>query len=514
MKLKSKFFTLVVTTVAAMGLSSGACSDDNNDEVSVSRSSIEMPVNGGSEQVEIMSNTAWTISNKPLWITLTHENGKGDKTVTITATRNTEIESRQALLLIQAGDAEASIQIIQAGRDAELKLNPTSLTFEAKSGDTKSFNISSDNAWTISHCPSWLTPSTQSGNSGSVDVTLTTSSANDTSEALKDSVVISDGTISAKLTVEQLGGRTPDCKTSVANILRMSDDICFNYECGKNVKFFYDRLFVTQSMKLRTESEIIASVQNDADMWSRTSAIDAAQPTCYASQLSPGTSYTLVTVSYDHNDRLGEIVKKDIITKTSVNQPEVNGTRLYFKGSGYNSYYGVEVEKGDNGYCSKYYVWAAAGELQTSWMFADSPAVLAWYLKREIAKNPTSHATNINAQTDALLTSWGYTLNDGTPIASSGREYLEGPMSQEVATFEKLRHGSDDESIQIVAWGMDVDGEFSGKIFSYLADLSDFSSPKNIQPRQRNTRVASTVTSFKSRHLPVTNGLKLNVPWQ
>lgn len=512
MKPINKFFALMAIALTAI-VSVISCGEED-DKVNVSRSEIVFGIDGGEESFDVTSNTSWYISSKPSWVRLDRESGKGDKTVTVTVEKNNDITERSATMLIIAGDDEDRITIKQEGRAPVVTVNPTTLNFASKKDDAHSFSITSDKSWTMTECPDWLTPSATSGNSGSTSVMLTTTSANDTPNTRQGQVVISDGENSAILPVTQDAGRTSDCKTVPANILRMSDDICYNYKCGSNVKFFYDRLFVTASMKLRTEDEIVNSVTQDADSWSRTSSEDASQPTCYGPQLSPGTTYTLVTVSFDKDDKLGEIHKEEIRTKTSVNQPEVNATRLYFKGSGYNSYYGVEVEKGDNGYCSKYYVWAAAGELQTSWMFSDSPSVLAWYLKDEIARNSTSHATNINARTDALLASWGYTFNDGSPISSSGREYLEGPMSQELATFEKLRHGTDDESIQVIAWGMDVDGEFSGKVFSWLAELSDFNTKRAIAPQRAPQRTASDATSFKPRHLPATRGLNIKAPWQ
>ena len=504
--------TRKLLAIALVTLSLFSChKEKDDDEVSVSRKEITFDSNGGEETFEVSSNTTWSISNKPTWLSLSRDSGKGDKDVIITAQQNNEIKERQATLTVHAGDAETTISVRQSGREAVLSLNPTSITFESRQGDSKSFSIKCDKSWTMTNCPAWLTPSSRSGNDGGTSVTLTTASANDTPDTRSGSVVITDGTITAELSVEQQNGRSADCKTTPANVLRMSNDLCYNYQCGSNVKFFYDRLFVTQSMKLRTEDEILASVQQDADMWSRTSSEDASQPVCYGPQLSPGTSYTIVTVSYDRNDRLGEIVKTEFTTKTSVNQPEVYANRLYFTGSGYNSYYGVEVQKGDNGYCSKYYVWAAAGELQTTWIFHEMPAALAWYLKREIAKNPTSHSTNINAQTDALIASMGYTFSNGMPITSSGREYLEGPMSQELASFEKLRHSSDDESIQIVAWGLDVDGEFSGNVSAYLVDLSDFSAKRAIKPLQKAPRTQTDATSFKPLRTPSTNGLHFNL---
>ena len=155
--------------------------------VSVSRSGIVFSIDGGEESFDVSSNTNWYFISKPTWLRLDCENGKGDKTVTVTVEKNNDISERSATMLIIADDAEARISVKQEGRTPVVTVNPTNLNCASKKDDSHSFSITSDKSWTMTECPDWLTPSATAGNSGTTSVTLKTTTANETRTTLTES---------------------------------------------------------------------------------------------------------------------------------------------------------------------------------------------------------------------------------------------------------------------------------------------------------------------------------------
>lgn len=95
-----------------------SCGDDKEDDkVTASPSSITFENSGGTRQVQITSNTSWTISGMPAWLSVSPMSGNGNATVNITTTSS--YEQRNAFLTIQAGNASTGISITQ-GTNSDL----------------------------------------------------------------------------------------------------------------------------------------------------------------------------------------------------------------------------------------------------------------------------------------------------------------------------------------------------------------------------------------------------------
>lgn len=63
------------------------------------------------DTVRVVSNTSWTVSGNPSWLTVTPVNGTGNTTLTLTAQKNTGLTKRQAKLTIAASGSTVSASI-------------------------------------------------------------------------------------------------------------------------------------------------------------------------------------------------------------------------------------------------------------------------------------------------------------------------------------------------------------------------------------------------------------------
>lgn len=99
--------------------------DDDPDEVSVSIPSVNFGENGGSESIMVMSNTKWTVSGNPGWLTVAPMQGSNNGAFTISANPNSEKESRNCILYINAGSASAVVSVSQSGKVPETRVTIT-----------------------------------------------------------------------------------------------------------------------------------------------------------------------------------------------------------------------------------------------------------------------------------------------------------------------------------------------------------------------------------------------------
>lgn len=103
-----------------------ACPDDPDpDSVSVSMPSVNFGESGGSQSIQVMSNTKWTVSGNPGWLTVAPMQGSNNGAITIIASENTEKSSRNCVLFINAGDASATVSVNQSAKVPETRVTIT-----------------------------------------------------------------------------------------------------------------------------------------------------------------------------------------------------------------------------------------------------------------------------------------------------------------------------------------------------------------------------------------------------
>ncbi len=82
--------------------------------LSIDKSSASVECGLGSFSVNVSSNTDWTTSGVPSWITLSPSSGSGDKTVSVSYTANSNYDSRSTTISFSCGDTTKTLTISQA----------------------------------------------------------------------------------------------------------------------------------------------------------------------------------------------------------------------------------------------------------------------------------------------------------------------------------------------------------------------------------------------------------------
>ncbi len=123
-------------------------------------------------EVGIQSNTTWTVTSYPEWISVSPSEGQGSMTISLTAEDNPSTSSRIGILKIgQAGlDLSVDITLTQSGKSFEV--GTTVLNFNDKSA-TQSLDIKTDGTWTAESQNDWISVSPTSATGDSkLDITV------------------------------------------------------------------------------------------------------------------------------------------------------------------------------------------------------------------------------------------------------------------------------------------------------------------------------------------------------
>lgn len=435
-------------------------------KLSVSPGNVSFSASGGEQNIQVTCNTEWSVRGGNDWLTVEK---LSPKTIALSAKKNETTEKLETSITVSTDDGNCSetIKVTIAASEIKLSLSGLDAPFDAAKGSVETaqeLKITCGSAWTISGKPDWLDISALSGTGTSI-VKVWPNRANNSSDDLKATLTVRSGNESASKTVVQRAGREKACYAKPSNIMNFTFDLVMNFNCGSNTKFFYIRAFKTSALSRYTDEELVKSVLDEEAAWDRTTYEEADLAICFGEDLEPNTSYTIVTVSYSKEDKLGEVIKYEVKTKPVENQPMVDIIDVGIGTKNGKEVYGITVKKGQNGFCDKYYVWGAAGKTLSSYYFYGT--IKAWYLYQEIKANPISHATNINKYLDKIILE-----------TTVGREYLHGPLSQEESISSDLLFSYDDYYIDIVAWGIDADGEHSGLIYNDRYTMTSGASKK------------------------------------
>lgn len=127
MNFKNYLRLIGIAIFVGLSLTLTACGsdDEDSDEVSVSMSSVNFSESGGSQSIQVISNTKWTISGNPGWLTISPMQGSNNGAFSITANTNTEKSSRNCVLYINAGSVSAMVSVNQSGKVQENKITIT-----------------------------------------------------------------------------------------------------------------------------------------------------------------------------------------------------------------------------------------------------------------------------------------------------------------------------------------------------------------------------------------------------
>lgn len=161
-----RFYAILIAMVTFV-----ACSDDFVPELTtdLKTDTFEFTSEGGEQTFLLESNEQWSVGELPDWITVavvdaavTRATGasyeSGNKVVTIAVKENPDYEVRTAeLVLLSISGETVKLTITQEQKTkliTDLEFDTISFTFE---GGEQSFVLESNEEWSISELPSWLT---------------------------------------------------------------------------------------------------------------------------------------------------------------------------------------------------------------------------------------------------------------------------------------------------------------------------------------------------------------------
>jgi len=168
--------------------------------IQLDRNTLNFGRDGGSQNITVSSNDSWTISGGVDWLTISHQSGEGNATISVTASQNEITETRSATLTFTRGTETATVTIIQEAALPFIELNRNTLNFNSTGGN-QTVTVSSNGNWTVSGTTNWLTVSPQSG-TGNTTVTITVT-ANTTYQIRTSTLIFRNGTQTATVDITQ-----------------------------------------------------------------------------------------------------------------------------------------------------------------------------------------------------------------------------------------------------------------------------------------------------------------------
>lgn len=438
---KLMFNKVAVILMAFVSVFLISCSSDDDEEkqsmLTLDVTNLTFTATGQSQSMRITSNTHWTISGCPSWLSVNPTSGDNTRDVIVTANENTSTDSRTCQLIISTDDGlQQIVTVEQAGILESMSVDITELRLDGRSGSNGLLRITSNVAWTITGIPDWLSFSSTSGNS-SAAITVTALSGNNSSAMRECTITISSlsGGQTLEVSVIQSGLFSAGCKVTPTNIVTLSDGVAFDYEYEGNVTYFYRKLYTPDLLERMTDIEIINDMTSDIG--------DRLTPNddyvTAISNIESLTDYVICTVGFDSDGRNGELVRTPVRTKNDANQ-----AIAVISDVKYNDTYWMWTTT-PNAYVTRYY----QAFISNYDLYNDSDVMVAWYYHKDIQQNP----------------------EDNEPIAQGG-------------SWRRERNGG--TVFHVVTWAVGADGSFSGVIDRFGGTIDAKSNKKIMNAKSNN----------------------------
>ncbi len=394
-----------------------------------------------------------------------------------------------ATLLVSCGSDEDDLTI-------EYTLSQSEIVLTSEKGASTSFGITfTENAgqWTVTQVPDFVTVHPQSGN-GAGTVRVTAVDNNNSRQPFEGLITVEvDGAEVKTQTIRVVQQNLSDCYVEPINILQMCDGFAYNWDFGRNTKYYYWKIFTQSEYNKMSESEILKEVV--------TGNVDDRQlpdNDDYACNynLKSNTQYVVITVSFAEGDRQGDIVVTPLTTKSTNNQPiaEINDMQ-YETISSDNTNYIWNIKK--NTYCREYYSYAAASP-EYFWIYylleESCYPMIAWLVKNEIQKDGEDHSTSMND---------GFTY---LPFNNGRDKFYAAQVENGTSTFTAFPHT--DKYFCVLTWGTSSTGELSGIVSAKWYDFTEDSSSdetekaiKYVTPKANTREPKSLIMNLKDTKL-------------
>ena len=155
---------------------------------------------------DITSNGSWTVTDDASWLSCSPSEGKGNQTITVTVTENTDQQERSAKISVKSGNITRTINVRQSGVNASLSLSKSELSFTAAASNN-TFDITSNSSWTVTDDASWLSCSpTEGKNNQTISVTV---SENTNKAERNATITVKCGNLTRTISVKQAAPATP-----------------------------------------------------------------------------------------------------------------------------------------------------------------------------------------------------------------------------------------------------------------------------------------------------------------
>lgn len=297
----------------------------------------------------------------------------------------------------------------------KLVVDVAELNFSEKEGDVLNLNITSNADWSIKGKPEWVDLSSASGSSNAT-IKLTTNSFNNSSSVREATLTITAKEITKNVKLTQKAGLVANCAVKLNRIVCLNDAVAFDFSYEDAVSYFYVGYLDKDDAGRMTDDEIIEVLDEEFERYTPSDGYVISFP-----NLTSMHNYIVYTVAYDKNGKRGELIGKEVRTKSGVNQPVAYIENVKYDSSKW--YFDTVI----GAYSSKYYIWLLTGATSTAYS-SKVDAIVAWQFAYNIDKYPSSFEPALQSS------SW------------------------------KLNRNSDERYIQIVTWGVGADGEFGGVI--------------------------------------------------
>lgn len=435
-----------------------------DESLSVDESELEFSAEGETLSFNVKSNSDWQITNDPEWLSVNPSSGNGDHRVNVKVSENTTNDERTCKLSIELekGGLKRTITIRQKKPVVPLTLSGTNYSLASESGSEQSLTITTTKQWAVSGIPSWLSVSPSSG-TGNATLILRTLDENYSSKERSGSFSIKAGGNSESVTVNVTQrAALSTAKTTPTNVLPMCFGVSMDFTHTSNVAYFDFQILDEYEIGKYSDRELVAFLKTSDETQRKTPDEGwIVSKDNMATYESTGKDYTIVTVSYDKDNKQGEVVKTKFKTKPHINYADVWAYNLWFGHDNDDRYYAIWSMKGNN-YVKSYYTYVVISR-NIFMTITKHEYLVAWLIYRELQANNKSHDSQINS-------SRGY---------STSYEHIEGPqlqLGEDVgqAPFDIYN----DRYIEIVSWAMDSNNELSGVISDQTIDFAD-SGAKN-----------------------------------
>lgn len=410
--------------IGALALMAFSCKPDAPEvsSLEVSAQEIVFDADGGSEALNITSNTSWTITGGKGWLEVSPSTGDGSKVVVLSVSENTALKERECNITVTTDDAQVMqrVTIIQEATPASLVVDVNEITLAATNGSSRSFNIKSNDSWTITGCPEWLNLSTKNA-SGDVTVTIEALTTNYSAQDRSAVLTVQTASLSCNVTVIQKAAWLSNCTAMPVEMTVLYDCAGFVWEFVGDVAYYYYGVLEKTEADRMTPVEIVEYLVENGDR-------DTPGDNYISSvnDLDMLTDYILYAVAYNKDGVQGDLYAVPFKTKTYINQPHAAIQNVQYD----SSYWYWETVIGP--YATCYHMWAAE-----SYGYNLADGVMAYIVKRGIDEDP----------------------NNFPKIVQNG----------------EWQFSRSENSIHIITWGRSVEGELGGYIERFRGTIKSSS---------------------------------------